>query len=37
MSESINEEGNGEKEEEQSDNENKRRNSHIPSKGRFAW
>ncbi len=37
MNESINEEGNGEKEKERSDNENKRRNSHIPSKGRFAW
>ncbi len=36
MNEGMNEEGNGEKEEERGDNENKRRNSHIPSKGRFV-
>jgi hypothetical protein len=37
MSEGTNEEINGEEEEERGDNENKRRNSCIPSKGRFVW
>jgi hypothetical protein len=37
MSEGTNEEGNGEEEEEWGDNENERRNSYIPSKGRFVW
>ncbi len=37
MNEGTNEEGNGKEEEERDDNENKRRNSCIPSKGRFVW
>ncbi len=37
MNEGTNEEGNGEEEQEQGDNENGRRNSHIPLKGRFVW
>ncbi len=37
MNEGMNEEGNGEKEEEWGDNENERKNSPIPSKGRFVW
>jgi len=36
MSESTNEKGNGEEKEEQGDNENRRKNSCIPSKGRFV-
>jgi len=36
MSEGMNEEGNGKKEQEQGDNENEGRNSRIPLKGRFA-
>jgi hypothetical protein len=37
MNESTNEERNNETEKEQDDNENERRNSCIPSKGRFVW
>ncbi len=37
MSEGTNEEGHGKEEEEWGDNENKKRNSYIPSKGRFVW
>ncbi len=36
MNEGTNEKENGEEEEEHGDNENKKKNSCIPSKGRFA-
>jgi hypothetical protein len=36
MNEGMNGEENGKEEEERSDNENGRKNSHIPSKGSFA-
>jgi hypothetical protein len=37
MNEGTNEEGNGKEEEEWGDDENGRKNSHIPWKGRFFW
>jgi hypothetical protein len=37
MNEGWNEEGNGKEKQEQGVNENRRRNSHILSKGRFTW
>ncbi len=37
MNEGWNEEGNGKEKQEQGDNENRGRNFHILSKGKFAW